>query len=201
MTSLKLKNFADRKEKILSIAETLLLENNEDITLSDLAREIDVAKGTLYKHFKSKNQLYIELVILNEQRILDICKTFGSDFKRYVNEFMLYHLLNSQRTILLHMIEERLTNNDRTLNEYFQQLYKIREQRILLLKDLTQQYLQTLDSQMSIRDYLSYIWTLSYGASLLLNSTSYQKAIGSRERLIQLYIDQALMRAPIIETV
>lgn len=200
MTSLKLKNFADRKEKILSIAETLLLENNEDITLSDLAREIDVAKGTLYKHFKSKNQLYIELVILNEQRILDICKTFGSDFKRYVTEFMLYHLLNSQRTILLHMIEERLTNNDRTLNEYFQQLYKIREQRILLLKDLTQQYLQTLDSQMSIRDYLSYIWTLSYGASLLLNSTSYQKAIGSRERLIQLYIDQALMRAPIIET-
>lgn len=200
MTSLKLKNFADRKEKILSIAETLLLENNEDITLSDLAREIDVAKGTLYKHFKSKNQLYIELVILNEQRILDICKTFGSDFKRYVTEFMLYHLLNSQRTILLHMIEERLTNNDRTLNEYFQQLYKIREQRILLLKDLTQHYLQTLDSQMSIRDYLSYIWTLSYGASLLLNSTSYQKAIGSRERLIQLYIDQALMRAPIIET-
>ena len=46
---------------------------------------------------------------------------------------------------------------------------------------------------MSIRDYLSYIWTVTYGASLLLNSTHYQKSIGSRERLIKLYVNQALM--------
>ena len=49
-----------------------------------------------------------------------------------------------------------------------------------------------LDSAMSIRDYLSYIWTVTYGASLLLNLPVI-KAIGSRERLIKLYINQALM--------
>ena len=46
---------------------------------------------------------------------------------------------------------------------------------------------------MSIRDYLSYIWTVTYGACLLLNSTNYQKSIGSRERLIQLCINQTLL--------
>ena len=106
---------------------------------------------------------------------------------------MLYNMLNSNRTILLHVIEERLTNNERKLKELFEELYHVREQRILELKDLFGAHLKALNSTMSIRDYLSYIWTVTYGASLLLNSTYYQKSIGSRERLIKLYVNQALM--------
>ncbi|ANF81791.1 TetR family transcriptional regulator [Acinetobacter sp. NCu2D-2] len=196
MNSLRQQNFNQRKEKILAQAEILLLENNEDITLNDLASEIDVAKGTIYKHFSSKNQLYLELIILNEQRILALCQKSELDFKSYVKEYMLYHLLNAQRTIMFHMIEERLTNTERNLKEHFQKLYQIREERILLLKDLTQDYLKSIHSTLSIRDYLSYIWTITHGAALLLNSTSYQKAIGCRERMIQLYIDQALFLSP-----
>ncbi|MGP4881583.1 TetR/AcrR family transcriptional regulator [Klebsiella pneumoniae] len=45
-----------RKEKILSVAEKLLLENNQEITLDELVAELDIAKGTLYKHFRSKNE-------------------------------------------------------------------------------------------------------------------------------------------------
>jgi AcrR family transcriptional regulator len=178
------------------MAENLLLDNNEDITLNELASEMDIAKGTIYKHFKSKNQLYLELIILNEQRLLEISKRFNTDFRTYVSEYMLYHLHNSNRTILLHMIEERLTNTEKGLKELFQELYQVREERILSIRDLTREYLDANNSSMSIRDYLSFIWTVTYGASLLLNSTSYQKAVGSRERLIELYVNQALMIAP-----
>ncbi|ENX01207.1 MULTISPECIES: TetR/AcrR family transcriptional regulator [Acinetobacter] len=196
MSSVRQQNFLLRKEKILSMAENLLLDNNEDITLNELASEMDIAKGTIYKHFKSKNQLYLELIILNEQRLLEISKRFNTDFRTYVLEYMLYHLHNSNRTILLHMIEERLTNTEKGLKELFQELYQVREERILSIRDLTREYLDANNSNMSIRDYLSFIWTVTYGASLLLNSTSYQKAIGSRERLIELYVNQALMIAP-----
>lgn len=196
MSSVRQQNFLLRKEKILSRAENLLLDNNEDITLNELASEMDIAKGTIYKHFKSKNQLYLELIILNEQRLLEISKRFNTDFRTYVSEYMLYHLHNSNRTILLHMIEERLTNTEKGLKELFQELYQVREERILSIRDLTREYLDANNSSMSIRDYLSFIWTVTYGASLLLNSTSYQKAIGSRERLIELYVNQALMIAP-----
>ncbi|QIC62505.1 TetR/AcrR family transcriptional regulator [Acinetobacter schindleri] len=196
MSIVRQQNFLLRKEKILSMAENLLLDNNEDITLNELASEMDIAKGTIYKHFKSKNQLYLELIILNEQRLLEISKRFNTDFRTYVSEYMLYHLHNSNRTILLHMIEERLTNTEKGLKELFQELYQVREERILSIRDLTRAYLDTNNSSMSIRDYLSFIWTVTYGASLLLNSTSYQKAIGSRERLIELYVNQALMIAP-----
>lgn len=196
MSSVRQQNFLLRKEKILSMAENLLLDNNEDITLNELASEMDIAKGTIYKHFKSKNQLYLELIILNEQRLLEISKRFNTDFRTYVSEYMLYHLHNSNRTILLHMIEERLTNTEKGLKELFQELYQVREERILSIRDLTREYLDANNSSMSIRDYLSFIWTVTYGASLLLNSTSYQKAVGSRERLIELYVNQSLMIAP-----
>lgn len=193
MTSVRQQNFLLRKEKILAMAETLLLDNNQDITLSELATELDIAKGTIYKHFKSKNQLYLELIILNETRLLEISQKHNNHIKTYVSEYMLYNMLNSNRTILLHVIEERLTNNERKLKELFEKLYQIREQRIIEIKDMTSDYLKSLDSAMSIRDYLSYVWTVTYGASLLLNSTHYQKSIGSRERLIKLYVNQALM--------
>ena len=65
MNTVRQQNFLLRKEKILAMAETLLLDNNQDITLGELASELDIAKGTIYKHFKSKNQLYLELIILN----------------------------------------------------------------------------------------------------------------------------------------
>lgn len=187
------KNLLLRKERILNMAENLLLENNQDITLGELATELDIAKGTIYKHFKSKNQLYLELIISNEKRLLDISKKYQSNIKTYVSQYMLYNMLNSNRTILLHTIEERLTNNEKKLNDLFDMLYKIREERIIEIKNSTDEYLKSFQSEMSIRDYLSYVWTVTYGASLLLNSTYYQKAIGSRERLIKLYINQALM--------
>ena len=66
---------------------------------------------------------------------------------------------------------------------------------------MTDEYLKSLDSAMSIGDSLSYVWTVTYGASLLLNSTHYQKSIGSRERLIKLYINQALMTPDKISSV
>src|SRR5574343_322547 len=110
MNTLRQQNFLLRKEKILAMAEKLLLDNNQDITLAELASELDIAAGTIYKHFDGKNQLYLELIILNEQRLLDISHKFNTDIHTYVSEYMLYNMLNSNRTILLHVIEERLTN-------------------------------------------------------------------------------------------
>ena len=201
MNTVRQQNFLFRKEKILAMAETLLLDNNQDITLGELASELDIAKGTIYKHFKSKNQLYLELIILNERKLLDISKKYKNNIKTYVSQYMLYNMLNSNRTILLHVIEDRLTNNEKKLKELFEELYQVREERIIEIKDMTDEYLKSLDSAMSIRDYLSYVWTVTYGASLLLNSTHYQKSIGSRERLIKLYINQALMTPDKISSV
>lgn len=184
--------FLIRKERILAVAEKILLENNQDITLDELVAELDIAKGTLYKHFKSKNELLLELVIENEKKLLEISTQYNTCFTEYAPRYMLHHLLAPARTILLHQLEERLTMSESKLNHMFDELYDVRQQRILAIKDITEAYLKSVNYDMSIRDYLSYIWSLTYGAALLLNSSYYQRSIGSRQKLIHLYVNQAL---------
>lgn len=192
MKSNRQEQFLARYKKILEVSEELLLENYQSMTLDDLAKELDIAKGTLYKHFKSKNELLLELIIQNEKKILNISDKFSDNFQDYASAYMLFHLEAPEKTIILHQIEENLTMTESGLKHLFNELYEIRQQRILRIKDMTKAYLDQFQSNISIRDYLSYIWSLTYGACLLLNSSYYQRSIGSREKLVRLYIHQAL---------
>lgn len=180
------------KQKILEVTEQLLLENNQDIVVGELAEELDIAKGTIYKYFKCKNQLYLELLILNETRLLEIAQKFKTDVQEGIRQFMLYHLMNSNRTVLLHSIEERITSQERGIKNKFEELYEVREKRIIEVKDITVEYLISRNCAISLRDYLSYVWTITHGACLLLSSTYYQKSIGERQNLINFYIKQAI---------
>ena len=180
------------KQKILHVTEQLLLENNQDIVVGELAAELDIAKGTIYKYFKCKNQLYLELFILNETRLLDIAENFKTDVQEGIRQFMLYHLTNSNRTVLLHSIEERITSQERGIKHKFEELYEVREKRIIAVKEITVEYLISRNCAISLRDYLSYVWTITHGACLLLSSTYYQKTIGERNNLINFYIKQAI---------
>lgn len=192
MKTSRQEQFLARYQRILAVSEELLLDHYQDMTLDDLAKELDIAKGTLYKHFKSKNELLLELVIQNEKRVLAISHQYQGNFVEYAKAYMQYHLQSPEKIIILHQIEEHLTTTESGLKDLFQQLYDIRQERILLLKDMTKDYLDQFESNISIRDYASYIWSLTYGACLLLNSSYYQRSIGSREKLIELYIHQAL---------
>ena len=180
------------KQKILEVTEQLLLENNQDIVVGELAEELDIAKGTIYKYFKCKNQLYLELLILNETRLLEIAQKFKTDVQEGIRQFMLYHLMNSNRTVLLHSIEERITSQERGIKNKFEELYEVREKRIIEVKEITVEYLISRNCAISLRDYLSYVWIITHGACLLLSSTYYQKSIGERENLINFYIKQAI---------
>src|SRR5574343_348265 len=133
--------FLARYQKILAVSEELLLDHYQDMTLDDLAKELDIAKGTLYKHFKSKNELLLELVIQNEKRVLAISHQYQENFAEYAKAYMLYHLQSPEKIIVLHQIEEHLTTTESGLKDLFQQLYDIRQERILLLKDITKEYL------------------------------------------------------------
>jgi hypothetical protein len=104
---------------------------------------------------------------------------------------MLYHLLEPKKTIILHQIEEHLTMTVSQASLAFDELYRIRQERIMCIRDMIENYLKSMEYEVSIRDYSSYVWSLTFGACLLLNSSYYQRSIGSRKKLINLYINQA----------
>ena len=186
--------FRAREALIFQVAEQLLLENGEaGMTLDALAAELDLAKGTLYKHFQSKDELYMLLIIRNERMLLEMIQDTDKAFPEHLAFFMLHHLHHPERTVLFHQIEERLSSTGMGINHLFNEMYQIRKNRLRLIIRMTERYLQQLGSEMSVRDYLASIWSITHGGAAMLNSSFYQRYLGCRDTLRVAFIDQALM--------
>ncbi len=57
-----------RKQDIIEAAERIFFTKGfEDSTMDDIAEEAELSKGTLYLYFKSKEQLYLEIMLRGEQ--------------------------------------------------------------------------------------------------------------------------------------
>lgn len=186
--------FRAREALIFQVAEQLLLENGESgMTLDALAAELDLAKGTLYKHFQSKDELYMLLIIRNERMLLDMMRDKNKSFPELLAYFMLHHLHHPERTVLFHQIEERLSITGQGIHQLFSELYQIRRQRMRMIIEMTEEYLQSISSQMSVRDYLAAIWSMTHGTAAILNSSFYQRYLGARDTLRVACIEQVLV--------
>lgn len=184
--------FKIREENILATAEQLLLEaGSGDITLDSLADQLDLAKGTLYKHFSSKDELYLRIIIRYEEQLFEInkvddCAAAG------VSRMILQQLLNPQKALLFNQIEERLAASATGLNRMFGELYEVRRARMKRLIDIISDYLNSQNSGLTTRDYLSTIWAIGQGGASLLNSSFYQRYLGRRDTLRLALIQQIL---------
>ncbi|ESK40048.1 hypothetical protein P256_00487 [Acinetobacter nectaris CIP 110549] len=186
--------FQEREATIFRVAEKILLEDGEvGFTLDLLAAELDLAKGTLYKHFKSKNELYMLLLLAYEKSLL--AQLLGQEDKKFsekIEFFVLYHLNHSEKTVLYHLLEEKLAANATGLQNLFAKLYQIRKQRLKIILLSIDAHLTEEGSKVSSRDYIALVWSLVYGACMLLNSSFYQRYLGSRETLKRAYVKQVL---------
>ena len=134
--------FRAREVLIFQVAEQLLLENGEaGMTLDVLAAELDLAKGTLYKHFQSKDELYMLLIIRNERMLLEMVQDTEKAFPEHLAFFMLHHLHHPERTVLFHQIEEKLSITAQGIHHLFHELYQVRKQRLRIIIRMTDHYL------------------------------------------------------------
>lgn len=145
--------FRAREVLIFQVAEQLLLENGEaGMTLDVLAAELDLAKGTLYKHFQSKDELYMLLIIRNERMLLEMVQDTEKAFPEHLAFFMLHHLHHPERTVLFHQIEEKLSITAQGVHHLFHELYQVRKQRLRIIIRMTDHYLESIQSSMPTRD-------------------------------------------------
>ena len=61
-----------------------------------------------------------------------------------------------------------------------------------MIIEMTDEYLQSISSQMSVRDYLAAIWSMTHGTAAILNSSFYQRYLGARDTLRVACIEQVL---------
>lgn len=184
--------FLEREQTILAAAELLLLESgNGDIKLDDLASHLDIAKGTLYKHIASKDELFIKILIRYEKSLADI-NAIKDDPSAQITRMVLQLLLRPQRAMLFNQLEEQLASTKTGLSKQFAELYRIRRERMNDLLTTAQVYLDSKNSSLSTRDYLSTIWAIGQGGASLLNSSFYQRYLGRRDTLIVSLVSQVL---------
>lgn len=192
MSNNRKEQFYLRERQILQTAEQLLLESGDyDLTLDDLAKHLDVAKGTLYKHFKSKDELLLRILIEYEKRLYAI-NQIGDGTGAGVARMVLQQLLRPQRAMMFNHMEEKLSTKA-GLNQLFSKLYQVRRERMKCLYEIAERYLVEQNSAMPTHEYLSSIWAVGQGGSGLLNSSFYQRYLGSREELIRAWTYQILM--------
>ena len=74
--SLKEKQRQEREALILQAAEEMLLEKGyHDMSIDEIAARVGIAKGTVYLHFASKEELVLALVGRDMQKLLDLIES------------------------------------------------------------------------------------------------------------------------------
>lgn len=67
----KKRDFEKRKKLILETAKKLFSrKKSQNVTLDEIASEIEFSKGTIYSHFKSKEEIFAELLLSHLNTLL-----------------------------------------------------------------------------------------------------------------------------------
>lgn len=183
--------FRAREQAILEAAEALLLEQgDESITIEMIAERVGIAKGTIYKHFQSKDELILQLLIAYESGLAEeLHRAIATgDVTQVVQAYFTYRLSAPEKHLLFERLENRLAATRRTLRPYFARLYFLRKSHLRDVMPLVTAFLRENGSDMTPRDYLSAVWALVQGTAAILHSTFYQRYLGDRESLLAAHL-------------
>jgi AcrR family transcriptional regulator len=76
----KAREFKRREEDIIQAAFDLFAENGiEFVTIDMIAEQAEVGKGTIYKHFTSKNDIFAVLIIRQGRELLELLESIPWD--------------------------------------------------------------------------------------------------------------------------
>ena len=90
MTMRTIKKAQERRNEILDVAEELFnLKGFDGTSTNDILEKVGIARGTLYYHFKSKEDIMDALIDRMTDTILEAAKEIGADKSIPVNERMI----------------------------------------------------------------------------------------------------------------
>ena len=170
----KVREFKRREEEILETALELFRVHGEDkVTVEMIADNVGIGKGTIYKHFKSKSDIYIYLLINYEHQLASLLAT--KDF-------------SDPESLWRSYFEFRMNDPEQALikgEEYENEIAKVHQVRNENMQVLTTLVEKRIDSgkleQVPAYFHLSASWALVHGALALHDSGFFKEFIQDRE--------------------
>ena len=183
---------ARRLFQITAAAEQLVLDGGVfDFRMDTLAEALGLAKGTLYRYFKSKDALLMHLITLREEELLFMLSS-ASDAETALRSCYEAQIKDFAKTLVYQQIEEQIAASDKSVISEFKRLYEVRRARARKLIELCGDYITQCESQMSVRDFLGGSFALVHGSATLLNSSFYQRYMGECESLKRALLEQIM---------
>ena len=114
----KKKLFLAREQKIVDAAlELLIKENIDGVTVSKIATKAGIGKGTVYKHFLTKNEILVRIMLDYERGIAKrlaegLEKAEKGDPGAVSKAYFESRLARPERDRLVQQLEDRLTDAD-----------------------------------------------------------------------------------------
>jgi len=174
----KKKLFLAREQRIIDAAVELFLEESIDrITVSKIALRAGIGKGTVYKHFLTKNEILIRIILDYERNITQsltkgIKRAEEGDSGAAAKSYFEARLENPKLDRLIQQLEDRLVESGDVADQV-EELHKLRRSNENALAGLITKLIDrgVLEDVPAYFHYLA-CWALAQGAvELCFNKT------------------------------
>lgn len=192
--SQKAQEFRRREEEILQKAQDLFIEHGEDkVTVEMIADAVGIGKGTIYKHFETKDEIYLRLMIRYEDQLSEVFDQLEAsgdkDRARLAKEYFGFRMKNPEKYALFDRLEHKLTNSN-SCPELVQKLHDTRANNL----DRLVKIVESRIAEGKLEDVPAYYhifaaWALVHGAVALYHSKFYNEFIDNRDDFFNFLID------------
>lgn len=190
--SQKVREFRLREQTILSCAERLFIEQGEDrVTVEMIADEVGIGKGTIYKHFETKNEIYLLLMLRYEEALSDLFRSLkgNDDPEALFREFLRFRVQDPDRYLLFDRLEGKLAA-DKILPDLLEKLHSLRaSNRGYLSEFVVSRIAEGKLMDAPVEYHIGAAWALAHGACSLIKSDFYTRYIGEPEKFIDFLLD------------
>jgi AcrR family transcriptional regulator len=194
--SQKAREFRQREEEVLQAALALFLELGEDrVTVEMIAEKVGIGKGTIYKHFETKDEIYLLLMTRYEEEMAQLFQRIEESSEKkeqLAKEFFLFRIKDPKRYMLFDRLEQKLVAA-RAVPELLDRLHRIRASNAEKLTRIVKARIQ----EGVLEDVPPYFhvcasWALAHGAVALTQSEFYNKVIEDKEGFIDFLLQTGI---------
>ena len=180
----KVKEFKQRERGILACALRLFLDKGEDkVTVEMIAEEAEIGKGTVYKHFQTKYEIYLQLMIQYEEQLQEVLADISleDDKDKLIRSYYKFRMQEPQKYALFDRLESKCIS-DAAMPELMSRLHTVRRSNLDRLEAIVN---ARIDEGMLI-DCPAYFhicaaWALVHGAVGLYQSNFFRQLITDEE--------------------
>lgn len=189
----KVREFRRREQEILDTALRLFLaaDGEDSVTVEMIADAVGIGKGTIYKHFKSKTEIYLRLMLDYERELNELLQseTVDRDKEALSRAYFEFRMRDPERYRLFDRLEDRIVKG-RQAPEMVEQLHSIRASNFERLTGL----IKARIDEGKLEDVPPYFhfcaaWALVHGAVALYHSPFWNAVLEDQEGFFQFLMD------------